>query len=97
MLHIHFNRMCDQLQDIVAFSTTESEHMSMKKEIKEEIWLQGLIQSLGLKVEKLVLYCDSQSALSLAKKPMYHEKMKHIEVEFHLGYSGRRQVFNIED
>ena len=53
------------LQDTVALSTTESDYMSMTKEITEEIWLQGLIQSLSLKVEKPVLYCNSQSALSL--------------------------------
>ena len=68
------------LQDTVALSTTESEYMSLMEGIKEEIWFQGLIQSLGLKVEKPILYCDSQNALSLAKSPMYHEKTKHINL-----------------
>ena len=43
--------------------------------------MQGIIQSLGLKVEKPVLYCDIQSALSLAKNPMYHKKTKNIDVK----------------
>ena len=46
--------------------------------------MQGLIKSLGLMVEKHVLYCDNQSALSLAKNSMYHEKTKHIDVRLNL-------------
>nr|GEZ03795.1 hypothetical protein [Tanacetum cinerariifolium] len=36
--------------------------------------------SLGLKVEKPALFCDRQSALSLAKNLIYHERTKHIDV-----------------
>ena len=68
------------LQDIVAFSTTESEYRSMKKEIKEEIWLHSIIKSLGLKLEKPVLHCGCQSVLNLAKNAMYHKKTKQIDV-----------------
>ncbi|GKG22038.1 hypothetical protein Tco_0384633, partial [Tanacetum coccineum] len=68
------------LQPMVALSTTEAECMSMTEGIKECIWLHGLVQSLGLKVEKPVLFFDSQSALNLAKNPVYHERTKHIDV-----------------
>ena len=27
--------------------------------------------------------CDSQSAIFLAKKPAYHSKTKHIDVQYH--------------
>ena len=64
----------------VALSTTEAEYMSMTEGIKECIWMHGLVESLGLKVEKPVLNCDSESALCLAKNPVYHEKTKHIDI-----------------
>ena len=42
--------------------------------------MHGLIDSLGLNVQRPILYCDSQSALNLAKNPVYHERSKHIDV-----------------
>nr|KYP49649.1 Retrovirus-related Pol polyprotein from transposon TNT 1-94 [Cajanus cajan] len=68
------------LQPTVALSTTKAEYMSLTERVKEGIWLQGLIDSLGLNVQRCILYCDSQSALCLTKNPVYHERSKHIDV-----------------
>ena len=38
---------------------------------------------LGISVEVPTLHCDSQSAIMLAKNPVFHAKTKHIEVKFH--------------
>ncbi|KAI4318098.1 hypothetical protein L6164_025906 [Bauhinia variegata] len=45
------------------------------------MYAMGLIDSLGLDVPKPIIYCDSQSALCLAKNPVYHERSKHIDVK----------------
>ena len=62
------------LQSIVGLPTIEAEYMSLTKVVKEGIWLHGLVDSLGLDVQKPIIYYDSQSALSLAKNPIYHER-----------------------
>nr|GEW86692.1 retrotransposon protein, putative, Ty1-copia subclass [Tanacetum cinerariifolium] len=62
------------------YSDDLAEYMSMTEGIKECIWLHGLVQSLGLKVEKPALLCDRQGAWSLAKNLIYHERTKHIDV-----------------
>ena len=49
--------------------------MSLTKGVKESILLHGLVDSLGLNVQKTIIYCDSQNALSLVKNPIYHESI----------------------
>jgi len=38
---------------------------------------------MGLVQEAIRLDCDSQSAIFLEKKPAYHSKTKHIDVQYH--------------
>jgi len=72
-----------KLQSIVATSTTEAEYVAATQACKEAIWLQMLLEELGHKQEKIALFCDSQSALHLAKNPAFHSKTKHIRVQYH--------------
>jgi hypothetical protein len=72
-----------KLQSIVATSTTEAEYVAATQASKEAIWLQMLMEELGHKQEKIALFCDSQSALHLAKNPAFHQRTKHIRVQYH--------------
>ena len=71
------------LQPTVALSTTEAEYMAMAEAIKEAIWTLGLIEDLGVNQHKLEVYCDSQSAIYLAKYQVHHARTKHIDVRYH--------------
>ena len=64
-------------------STTEAEYIAMLEACKEAIWLARLVGDLGIFVEVPTLHCDSQSAIMLAKNPMFHVKTKHIDVKYH--------------
>ena len=41
------------------------------------------LQELGLKLERYVLYYDSQSAIHLSKNFTFHLRSKHIDVRNH--------------
>uniref|UniRef100_A0A2N9GSE2 CCHC-type domain-containing protein n=1 Tax=Fagus sylvatica TaxID=28930 RepID=A0A2N9GSE2_FAGSY len=71
------------LQSIVAMSTTEAEYMAVAEAAKEALWLKGLVKELGLNQGGVQKYCDSQSAIYLAKNQVYHARTKHIDVRFH--------------
>ena len=55
------------LQSTVALSTTEAEYMALTEAVKEALWLQGLLENLGIAQETLRVYCDSMSDIYLAK------------------------------
>ncbi|MGI4421791.1 Ty1/Copia family ribonuclease HI, partial [Klebsiella pneumoniae] len=38
---------------------------------------------LGIDQEHVDVYCDSQSAICLAKNQVHHSRTKHIDVRFH--------------
>ena len=72
-----------KLQTVVALSTTEAEYMAATQACKEAIWIKRLMDELGHKQEKIVLFCDSQSALHIARNPAFHSRTKHIGVQYH--------------
>ena len=72
-----------QLQKIVALSTYEAEYVTVTEASKEMVWLQSFLEELGKKQEDNVLYCDSQSAIHLAKNPSFHSRTKHIQLRYH--------------
>jgi hypothetical protein len=45
--------------------------------------IRGLIDNLSLSYKLIVVHCDSQGAIYLAKNRIYHEKTKHINVKYH--------------
>ncbi|KAM2077718.1 hypothetical protein ACFX1R_025466 [Malus domestica] len=71
------------LQSTFALSTTEAEYMAVTEAIKEAIWLQGLLDDLGVQQDHVDVHCDSQSAIHLAKNQVHHARTKHIDVRFH--------------
>jgi hypothetical protein len=72
-----------KMQKVVALSTTEAEYVATTMASKEMIWLQRFMEELGKKQENSRLYCDSQSAIHLAKNSAFHSKTKHIQLRYH--------------
>ena len=74
---------CSRLQTCVTQSTTEAEYVAASEACKEAIWLGRLVTDLGIKEQVPMLHCDSQSAIQLARNPVYHSKTKHVDVKYH--------------
>ncbi|KAK3032119.1 hypothetical protein RJ639_037423 [Escallonia herrerae] len=64
-------------------STTEAEYMALTKAAKEALWLKGLVEELGFQQHGVLLRCDSQNAMDLAKNQVFHARTKHIDVCYH--------------
>ena len=72
-----------RIQPCVSLSTTEGEYMAATEATKEALWLSRLVGDLGMAVDAPMLHSDSQSAIALARNPVFHAKTKHIEVRYH--------------
>ena len=71
------------LQNIVVLSTTKAEYVAIVETTKEALWLKDLVSELRMNQRSVMVFCDSQSAISLTKNQGFHEKAKHIDVRFH--------------
>lgn len=63
-------------------SITKIEYMAVVEASKEVVWLVGLVKELDIEQGEVQLYCDSHSAIDLAKNQRYHARTKHINVRF---------------
>ncbi|RVX21560.1 Retrovirus-related Pol polyprotein from transposon TNT 1-94 [Vitis vinifera] len=71
-------------QSVVARSIAEAEFRAMAQGICEGIWLNRLLEELRVPLKyPMVLYCDNQAAISIAKNPVHHDRTKHVEIDRH--------------
>ncbi|XP_042051274.1 secreted RxLR effector protein 161-like [Salvia splendens] len=68
------------LQHVVALSTTEAEYIAITEAAKEAKWLKGILEYFGERQETVDIFCDNNSALSLAKHQVFHEMSNHVDV-----------------
>ncbi|GKC68141.1 ribonuclease H-like domain-containing protein, partial [Tanacetum coccineum] len=72
-------------QATISRSSVKSEYRCLTSTTCEIIWVVKILKDLG--VEGLLpahLYCDSNSAISIAGNPVFHEKTKHFKIDLHL-------------
>ena len=71
-------------QTVVARSSTEAEYRALAATTAELIWLRWLLQDLGIDCSAATqLHCDNQSAIQIAHNDVFHERIKHIEIDCH--------------
>ncbi|XP_050908121.1 uncharacterized mitochondrial protein AtMg00810 [Lathyrus oleraceus] len=70
-------------QSVVSLSTTEAEFISVAACVAQSIWMMRILESLGVKQSKCIIFCDNSSTIKLSKNPVMHGKSKHIHVRFH--------------
>ena len=50
---------------------------------KEAVWLTGLLKDFDIELHSpLVIFSDSQGALTLAQNPVFYPRSKHIAIQY---------------
>lgn len=71
-------------QATVATSSCEAEYRAAFTATVECVWLRKLLADLLVgQTAPTVIHTDSQSALAIARNPVFHARTKHIEVHYH--------------
>jgi len=73
-----------KLQSIVALSTTEAEYIAAVSAGKEIRWMRNLLHEMGFSpTGPSMLRIDNQSAISVAKHPEHHGRMKQLDLSWY--------------
>ncbi|KAE8670892.1 APO protein 3 [Hibiscus syriacus] len=77
----------EHLEAVNRILSAESDFRAMALGICEGMWIKRLLTELDLDDKKnFEIFSDSQSAMSIAKNPVQHDRTKHIEIDKHFIY-----------
>ena len=72
-------------QNSVTLSTCKAEFIAISITSQEILYLRALFRTM-MKLESLknptTIHCDNQSSIVLAKNPVAHQRLKHIDIKF---------------
>ncbi|XP_075096534.1 secreted RxLR effector protein 161-like [Nicotiana tabacum] len=84
----------------VSLSTMEAEYMALASAAQEDIWLKKCLEHLldiAENTEAVLVYCDSEAAISSTKDPKFHCKTKHIDIKYNYARDMvKRKVVNVK-
>jgi hypothetical protein len=68
----------------VALSTVEAEYIALYVAVRKAVWLRKLLEDLfGHEMDSIIIHCDNQRCVKLSDNPVFHNKSKQIEIEYH--------------
>ncbi|KAI5057076.1 hypothetical protein GOP47_0028894 [Adiantum capillus-veneris] len=71
-------------QPTVATSSCKAEYRAVFIATVKGVWLRRLMADLGFGQDTAnTIYTDSQTALTVARNPVFHARTKHIEMHYH--------------
>ncbi|GKA90512.1 hypothetical protein Tco_0812382 [Tanacetum coccineum] len=70
-------------QDCTAMSSVEAEYVALSASCAQVMWMRTQLKDFGFNYNKIPLYCDSQSAITISCNPVQHPRTKHIRTRYH--------------
>ncbi|GJY83274.1 putative ribonuclease H-like domain-containing protein [Tanacetum coccineum] len=70
-------------QTIVATSTTEAEYVAAASCSGQVLWIQNQMLDYSFNFMNTKIHIDNESTICIVKNPVYHSKIKHIEIRHH--------------
>ncbi|KAL8145697.1 hypothetical protein AgCh_003733 [Apium graveolens] len=75
---------CSKKLEITAQSTAKFEFVAATAAVNQALWLRKLMMDLHMEQhEGTTIFVDNQAALSIADKPVFHDRTKHFKIKFY--------------
>nr|GEY34643.1 ribonuclease H [Tanacetum cinerariifolium] len=69
-------------QDCTTMSSTEVEYVALSTSCAQEMSMRTQLKDYSFNYNKILLYCDSQSAMAISCNPVQHSHTKHIDTRY---------------
>ncbi|GKD45661.1 hypothetical protein Tco_1270306 [Tanacetum coccineum] len=70
-------------QKSAAISSTKAEYIALSGCCAQVLWMRSQLIDYGLGFNKILMYCDNKSAISLCCNNVQHSRSKHIDIRYH--------------
>ncbi|GJU67703.1 retrovirus-related pol polyprotein from transposon TNT 1-94 [Tanacetum coccineum] len=70
-------------QDCTTMSISEAEYVSLSACCAQVIWMKTQLLDYGFWYNKIPMYCDSKSAITISCNMVQHSRTKHINIRYH--------------
>eukprot|EP00253_Pinus_taeda_P030959 PITA_30959 len=71
-------------QGSIALSSTEAKYMAASQAKCEAIWMRKILVGLFCQQkDPTMIYCDNQSCIKLYENLVFHDRSKHIDIQYH--------------
>ncbi|GKA77592.1 putative ribonuclease H-like domain-containing protein [Tanacetum coccineum] len=70
-------------QTVVANSTIEAKYVAASSCCGQVLWIQNQLLDYGYNFMHTKIYIDNESTICIVKNPIFHSKIKHIEIRHH--------------
>nr|GEW12704.1 putative reverse transcriptase domain-containing protein [Tanacetum cinerariifolium] len=75
----------EEVYNCVSISTVESEYVTVFSCCAQVLWMRTQLTDYGFFYDKVLIYCDSKSAIAISCNPVQHTRTKHIDVSHSKG------------
>ncbi|GJW88553.1 retrovirus-related pol polyprotein from transposon TNT 1-94 [Tanacetum coccineum] len=70
-------------QKSAAISSTEAEYIALSGCCAQILWTRSQLTDFGFGFNKILMYCDNKSVITLCCNNVQHSRSKHIDIRFH--------------
>ncbi|GJR71180.1 retrovirus-related pol polyprotein from transposon TNT 1-94 [Tanacetum coccineum] len=70
-------------EDCIAMSTVEADYVFLSACCAQVIWMRTQLLDYRYRDTKILIYCDSKSAIAISCNPIQHSRTKNIKIRYH--------------